>query len=137
MSCGCATLDKRTREIEYRIITAWGISDKPVYNIQYFKKGLFGKEWITEKYYIKDMLFPIEYRNIEEAQASIKKQNEEDNFVSEIVSYEHTDKRVEGTMCFSRLGEVEKKGYRPCHGASIFWLLILIGLIIFGLIYFR
>ncbi len=137
MSCGCATGSNRKQETEYRIITAWGTLDKPVYNIQYFKKGLFGKEWITKKYYIKDMLFPFEYRSIEEAQDSIKKQNEEDNFVPQIVSHEHTNNRAAGAACPSHLGEVEKKGYRPCHGAVIFWLLILIGLIIFGLFYFR
>ncbi len=119
-------------EYKYRIITGWGTLDEPVYHVQYLEKGLFGKEWKTISYYVHELLFPKVYLSIEEAQAYIKKDKGKDNFVSEIVSYEGN-----GEPSHSLYGEVKKKGYRPCMGASVFWLLILIGLIIFGLFYFR
>ncbi len=133
MSCGCATGSNRKRETEHRIITAWSIiRDAPVYNIQYFKKGLFGKEWRTTSHEFRGITFSSEFSSIEEAQDYIKKEKEEDNFVSKIISYDNNG----GALPSSHLEEV-KKGYRPCHGAAIFWLLVLIGLIIFGLFYFR
>ena len=75
--------------MKYRIVTAWGISDKSTLNLQYSKKGLFGKErWKTVVHYTGGHPFPTRFNSIEEAKAGIKKKKERDNFVSGIIVYE-------------------------------------------------
>lgn len=72
--------------MKYRIITAWGICNEPVYHVQYLKRGLFGKmKWRTSKHYIHDTPLADEFDTVQEAQKFIKYAIERDNFKPRII----------------------------------------------------